>query len=136
VNHITAVDERVLWHQCPGHVNPRKLADLHKSVKGIPKTLMPIDVDKCMTCWICKSRRSDRGSQDTQQDATVTGQGISKDWGFVCHHSITKTNGRYEKLVGTHNESVYLIIANNRADLLWGFPPTANAGQSSGPIAG
>jgi hypothetical protein len=35
VNHITAMAERVIWHQRLGHVNPRKLADMHKSVKGI-----------------------------------------------------------------------------------------------------
>jgi hypothetical protein len=120
VNHIAAAAERVLWHQRLGHVNPRKLGDMHNSVKGIPKISMPSDIDKCMTCWICKIRRSDRGSQDTRQDATVTGQGISMDWGFICHHS--KTNGRYEKLAGMHNESAYLIIADHYSDLLWGFP--------------
>jgi hypothetical protein len=79
VNHTPATAERVLWHQRLGHVNPRKLADLHKSVRGIPKITMPSDVEKCTTCWVCKIRRSDRGSQDTRQDATVTGQGISMD---------------------------------------------------------
>jgi hypothetical protein len=49
VNHIPAAAERVLWHQRLGHVNPWKLADLHKSVKGIPKITMPSDVDRCMT---------------------------------------------------------------------------------------
>jgi hypothetical protein len=102
VNHIAATAERVLWHQRLGHVNQRKLADMHKSVKGIPKISMPSDIDKRMTCWICKIRLSDRGSQDTRQDATVIGQGISVDWGFICHHS--KTKGRYKKLVGMHNE--------------------------------
>jgi hypothetical protein len=120
VHHISATAARVLWHQRLGHVNPRKLADMHKSARGIPKVSMPSDVDKCMTCWICKIRRSDRGSQDTRQDSTVTGQGISMDWGFICHHS--KTKGRYEKLVGMHNESAYLIIADHHTDLLWGFP--------------
>jgi hypothetical protein len=120
VNHIAAAAERVLWHQRLGHVNPRKLADMHKSVKGIPKISIPSDIDKCMTCWICNIHRSDHGSQDTRQDATVTGQGISIDWGFICHHS--KTKGRYEKLVGMHNESAYLIIADHYSDLLWGFP--------------
>jgi hypothetical protein len=120
VNHTTATAEHILWDQRLGHVNPRKLADMHKSVKGIPKISMPSDVDKCMTCWICKIRRSDRGSQYTRQGATVTGQGISMDWGFICHHS--KTKGRCEKLVGMHNESSYLIITDHHSDLLWGPP--------------
>jgi hypothetical protein len=93
---------------------------MHKSVKGIPKVSMPSNVDKCMTCWICKIRRSDHGYQDTRQDATVTGQGISMYWGFICHHS--KTKGRYEKLVGMHNESAYIIITGHHSNLLWGFP--------------
>jgi hypothetical protein len=120
VIHISALAERVLWHQRLGHVNPRKLADMHKSIKGIPKLSIPSDIDKCMTCWICKIRRSDRGSQDTRQDATVTSQCISMDWGFICHHS--KTKGRYEKLVGMHNNSAYLIIVDHYSDLIWGFP--------------
>jgi hypothetical protein len=31
VDHITTAAERVLWHQRLGHVNPRKLSDMHKS---------------------------------------------------------------------------------------------------------
>jgi hypothetical protein len=120
VSHISAAAERVLWHQRLCHVNPRKLTDLHKSVKRIPKITMPSDVENCMTCCVCKIRRSDHGSQDTQQYATVTGQGLSMDWGFICHHS--KTKGRYKKLVGMNNESAYLIIADHHSDLLWGFP--------------
>jgi hypothetical protein len=42
------------------------------------------------------------------------------DRGLICHHS--KTKGRYEKLVGMHNESAYIIIADHHSDLLWGFP--------------
>jgi hypothetical protein len=44
VNYIPVAAERVLWHQRIGHVNPRKLADLHKYVKSIPKITMPSDV--------------------------------------------------------------------------------------------
>jgi hypothetical protein len=120
VNHITTAVERVLWHQCIDHVNPQKRADMHKSVKGIPKISMTSDVDKCMTFWIRKIRRSDRGSRDTRHDATVAGQGITMDWSFICHHS--KTKGQYEKLVGMHNESACLIIYDHHSDLLLGFP--------------
>jgi hypothetical protein len=42
------------------------------------------------------------------------------NWDFICHHS--KKKGRYKKLVGLHNESAYLIIAEHHSDLLWGFP--------------
>jgi hypothetical protein len=93
VNHTPAASERVLWHQRLGHVNQRKLADMHKYVNKTPKITMPSDVEKCMTCWVCKIQRSNRGSQDTRQDVTVTGQCISMAWGFICHHS--KTEGRY-----------------------------------------
>jgi hypothetical protein len=120
VNHIPADAECLLWHQLLGQVNPRKLADLHKYVKRIPKITMPSDVDKCMTCWVYKIRRYDCGSQDTRQDATLTGQGISMDWGFICHNS--KTKGRYKKLVGMYTESAYIINTDHHLYLLWGFP--------------
>jgi hypothetical protein len=92
LNHITISAKCFLW-KCLGHVNPRKLDNMHKSVEGIPIISMPSDIDKCTTCWIFKIRRSDCGSQGTRQDTTVTGQGILMEWGFICYHS--KTKDRY-----------------------------------------
>jgi hypothetical protein len=97
----------------------RNLSDLHKHVKGIPRIALPTDIDGCPSCWVCKIRRTNHGSADTHQDATVVGQGISTDWGFIVQRS--KTKGRYDKLCGWNGETAYLIIADHFSDCLWGL---------------
>jgi hypothetical protein len=43
--HLSAHATRVLWHQRMGHVNMRKLSELHKHVDGIPHIPMPSDAE-------------------------------------------------------------------------------------------
>jgi hypothetical protein len=119
LNHISAGAEQILWHQRLGHINFRKLSELHKYVDDVPKIAMPSDIDNCMTYWSCKIKRAARGSADTQQDATLIGEGISVDWRFACQRY--KTKGRYEKLAGINKETAYLIIVDHATDVLWGF---------------
>jgi hypothetical protein len=90
INHLNAEATRILWHQRIGHMHFQKLSDLHKHVDGIPQIALPTDIDGCPSCWVCKIQRTNRGSADTRQDATVVGQGISMDWGFIVQRSKTK----------------------------------------------
>jgi hypothetical protein len=90
INHLNLEATRVICNQRLGHMHFRKLSELHKHVDGIPKIALPTDIDGCPSCWVCKIRRTDRGSADTRQDATVVGQGISMDWGFIVQRSKTK----------------------------------------------
>jgi hypothetical protein len=103
----------------------RKLSELHKHVDGIPKIALPTDIEGYPSCWVCKIRRTNRGSADTRQDATVVGQGISMDWGFIFQRS--KTKGRYDKLCGWNGETSYLIIADHFSDYLWGLDADGKA---------
>jgi hypothetical protein len=92
--------------------------ELHKHVDGIPYIYMPSDAEHCTTCWLCRIRRSDRGSHDTRQNTTLVGQVLFLDWRFNYHQS--KTEGRYRKLSGPNNETAYLIIVDHLSDILWG----------------
>ena len=119
VNVMTEEATRVLWHQRLCHLHDRALSDLHEHVDGIPKIPRSTPVDGCDTCWACKMRKAARGSGDTRADATVVGQGISLDWGFMVQKS--KDEERYESLVGINGESSYLLIADHHSDKLWGI---------------
>jgi hypothetical protein len=125
VSHLSTTATRVLWNQMLGHVHHRKLYELHKHVKGIPKITMPSDVDSCSTWSMSKIRRADRGSRDTRKDTTISGQGISMDWGFICQRS--KNLERYEQLSGINGETDYLIITHHKTDYIWGFPADGKA---------
>jgi hypothetical protein len=83
ITHLSARATQVLWHQRLNHCHARRVSELHKHVDGIPKIVNPPSVDGCDTCWACKMRKSARGSGDTRCDATVLGQGVSTDFGFI-----------------------------------------------------
>jgi hypothetical protein len=86
VSHIRFISERathVLWHQRLRHVHMRRLADLHIHVDDVPPIKLPPDIEGCDTCWTCKLRNSARGTRDTRKDATVPGQDIYLDFGFI-----------------------------------------------------
>jgi hypothetical protein len=83
-------------------------------VKGIPKITTPSDIDTCPTFFMANIRRAERGSHDTRQHATLAGQGISMEWGFVYQRS--KNLERYEKLSGINSENAYLIITDHNTD--------------------
>jgi hypothetical protein len=95
----------------------RRLAKLHKHVDGIPRIKVPPYIEGCYTCWTCKLRNKARGTGDTRKDATVAGQGISLDLGFIVQHS--KDLARYKKLLGLNEESAYLLLADHNTDMLF-----------------
>jgi hypothetical protein len=70
-------------------------------------------------------RNSARGSGDTQRDATVIGQGISMDFGFIVQRS--KSVERFESFQGINGETAYLIVADHCMDVLWGIATDGKA---------
>jgi hypothetical protein len=90
---------------------------------------MPSGIDVFPTCVMSKIRHVDRGSHDTCQDATIAGQGISMDGGFICQRS--KNIERYERLSGLNGETAYLIITDHKTDYVWGLA----ADRKSPPLA-
>jgi len=45
VNSLTRSALRMLWHQRLGHLNFRKLSELHRHTRGVPMVSMPSDID-------------------------------------------------------------------------------------------
>jgi hypothetical protein len=70
-------------------------------------------------------RKSARVSGDTRHDATVLGQGVSMDFGFIVQRS--KNVERFESFQGINGETAYLIVANHCTDVLWGIPTDGKA---------
>ena len=98
-----------------------------KHVDGIPSLPFSTPVDGCDMCWACKMHKAACGSSDTRADATVLGQGISLDWGFMAQCS--KDEECYESLVGIINgKSLYILIADHHSDKLLGI--TSNSKES------
>jgi hypothetical protein len=116
---------RVFWHQRLRHVHIRRLAGLHKHVDGIPAIKLPPDIEGCDTCWSCKLRNAARGTGNTRKDATVPGQGILLDFGFIVQRS--KDIARYEKFLGLNGESAYLLLADHHTDMLFGIVTMSKA---------
>jgi hypothetical protein len=97
----------------------RRHAYLHKHVDGILCIKVPPDIEGCNTCWTCKLRNAARGTGETRKDATVAGQGISLDFGFIVQRS--KDISRYEKFLGLNGESSYLLLADHKTGVLFGI---------------
>jgi hypothetical protein len=70
-------------------------------------------------------RKSARGSGHTRHDATVLGQGVSMDFGFIIQRS--KNVGRFESFQGINGETAYLIVADHCTDVLRGIATDGKA---------
>ncbi|KAI2491619.1 hypothetical protein MHU86_22936 [Fragilaria crotonensis] len=73
---------RMLWHQRLGHLNFRRLSDMHRFVKGFPKMSLPTELDSCPICLAAKMRKTPAGTTTTMK-ATTCYQGLSIDFGFM-----------------------------------------------------
>jgi hypothetical protein len=122
---LSARATRVLWHQRLGHCHARRISEMHQHVDGIPKIQNPPSIDGCDTCCACKMRKSARGTGDTRREATMVGQGISMDFGFIVQRSKDPTH--LEKCVDLNGETDYLLIADHLSDLLWGIATTGKS---------
>jgi hypothetical protein len=47
---------RMLWHQRLGHLNFRRLSELHKHTRGLPALTLPDTIDECAVCMASKLR--------------------------------------------------------------------------------
>ena len=65
----------MLWHQRLGHLNFRRLSELHRHTRGLPALSMPGTVDNCAVCLAAKLRKAPRGSASIMV-ATVCLQGL------------------------------------------------------------
>jgi hypothetical protein len=62
-------------------------------------------------------RNSQKGSRYTREDATVVGQGIGMDFGFIVQKSYNKE--RYDTFCGINGETAYLLLVDHFSDRLW-----------------
>jgi hypothetical protein len=125
IRYLSERATRVLWHQRLLHVHMRRLSGLHKYFDGIPAIKLPPDIEGCDTFWTCKLRNAERGTGDTRNDATVPGQGISLDFGFIVQRS--KDLACYEKFLGLNGETAYLLLANHKTEKLFGIATVGKA---------
>ena len=95
---------RMLWHQRLGHLNFRRLFDMHRFVKGLPKLSLPTELDGCPICLASKMRKAPAGTTTTMK-ATACYQGLSIDFGFMVQKS--RDSERHRNLVGTNSETCY-----------------------------
>jgi hypothetical protein len=101
------------------------LAGLHHHVNSIPPIKLLPDIKGCNTCWTCKLRNAERGTGDTIKDATVSGQDISLDFGFIVQRS--KDLSRFEKFLVLNGETANLLLADHKMDIFFGI---ATVGKS------
>jgi hypothetical protein len=76
----------MLWHQRLGHLNFRRLSELHRHTRGLPALSMPGVLDNCSVCLAAELRKVPRGSASSMV-ATVCLQGLSIDFAFMVQKS-------------------------------------------------
>lgn len=106
-----------LWHTRLGHIHHRRVSDAYKYADGIPKLLKPTDIDACPICQKAKLRHASAGT-DSLNKATICGQGISLDFGFVVQNSSNTARARY--LQGLHGETCYVLLTDHHSGTLYG----------------
>jgi hypothetical protein len=118
INIVSDEPSKLLWHGRLGHLNFRALADMHKFATGIPKFKQSHVFDNCASCLVSKLRRSPRGHGKIGADATVHGQVLCADWGFVCQNS--PDTDRVSRLTSVYGDTSYLIFTCVRTGALYG----------------
>ena len=100
----------MLWHQRLGHLNFRRLAQMHQHVRGMPAFPLPSEIDNCPVCLASKLRKSPAGHTNTMV-ATFCHQGLGIDFGFIVQTS--KNSKRRDALIGLNGESCYCLITDH-----------------------
>ena len=115
---------RMLWHQRLGHLNFRRLSEMHRFVQGMPKFDMPTEIEKCPICLADKLRKAPSSSKSTMQ-ATTCNQGISIDFGFMVQKS--RDSARLNNLIGHNGKTCYVLLTDHFSGRLYGkaFPTKA-----------
>ncbi len=70
---------QMLLHQRLGHNNFRRLSEMHRFVKGMPKFKLPTELEECPICPAAKLRKAPKGTGTTMR-ATACNQGLSIDF--------------------------------------------------------
>ena len=85
VNTMTIKATNTLWHNRLVHHNYQDLANLHKTVDGVPKITVPPDngVCPCSACITGKITDANMGKEDKHCIPTEAMQGLHMDFGFV-----------------------------------------------------
>lgn len=118
---------RILWHQRCGHLHSRRVSDLHKFARGVPKVAIAGELEKCPICLHAKLRKAAR-CQDSSRRATQCNQGLSVDFGFIVQGK--DGSARKERLSGINGETCYCLIVDHYSGTLYGetfrtkAPPT------------
>ena len=89
MNILTYEQQRDLWHMRLGHINGRKIGNLHEAADGIPKFQRPDELHKCPMCIQAKLHKSHR-NQTEPLECTTCWQDIQVDFGFF----VQKSSGR------------------------------------------
>jgi Reverse transcriptase (RNA-dependent DNA polymerase) len=109
---------RLLWHQRLGHVNFRRLADMHHHATGIPQFSVPdLATENCSICLASKLRKTPRG-QGTTMTATQCMQGLGIDFAFMVQRSSDLK--RFENLVGFNGETCYVLLTDHFSGRIFG----------------
>jgi hypothetical protein len=125
LTHLSTRATQVLCHQRINHCHTHRVSEVYKNVDGIPKTVNPPCVDGCDTWWAYKMCRSVQGTGNTRHDATVLGQCVSMEFGFIEQWS--KNIQCFESFQVINGETVYLIVADHCMDVLWGIAADGEA---------
>ena len=107
----------MLWHQRLGHLNFRKLSELHKYTRGLPTLSLPDVIDDCAFCMASKLLKVSRGHTNTMT-ATECLQGLGIDFAFMIQRS--SDSKRFDNLVGHNGETCYVLITDRFSGRLIG----------------
>ena len=107
----------MLWHQRLGHLNFRRLSELHRHTRGLPALSLPGTIDNCAVCLAAKLRKTPRGSASIMV-ATVCLQGLSIDFAFMVQRSSDPK--RFDNLVGLNGETCYVLITDHYSGRIFG----------------
>ncbi|KAI2512045.1 hypothetical protein MHU86_2333 [Fragilaria crotonensis] len=115
---------RMLWHQRLGHINFRRLSEMHRFVKGMPQFKLPTELEECPICLAAKLRKTPKGTGTTMR-ATTCNQGLSIDFGFMVQKS--RDSIRHNTLVGLNGETCYVLLTDHFSGRIFGraFPTKA-----------
>ncbi len=108
---------RMLWHQRLGHLNFRRLSEMHRFVKGMPKFTLPTELEGCPICLAAKLRKAPKGTETTMR-ATTCNQGLSIDFEFMVQKSRDST--RHHTLVGLNGETCYVLLTDHFSGRIFG----------------
>ncbi|KAI2490765.1 hypothetical protein MHU86_23812 [Fragilaria crotonensis] len=114
---------RMLWHQRLGHINFRRLSEMHRFVKGMPQFKLPTELEECPICLAAKLRRlqKEQGPQCGRQLATKACQSTLVSWSKRAAIQSDTT------LVGLNGETCYVLLTDHFSGRIFGraFPTKA-----------